>query len=346
MRVAFVNGSISGGGAERVTANLCNALAAEGVEIHLLTESAKEGEYPLDPGIHRAELLTMHLLSDVWRVRSYLQQQAIDVVVGMGIYMNLVLCLANVCLRTRVIISERNDPRHDALSWKTRLLRTLVYGRADGYVFQTAEERDYYGASIRQRSTIIGNLLRDGLPWRAEEHALALVAAGRLMPQKNYPLMLRAFQLVHARHPEYVLRIYGQGIEEPHLRALTEELGIAGQVIFEGFQLDVHRAMRDGDIFVMTSDFEGMPNALMEAMAMGFPVVSTDCYGGGPRALTQNGQCGLLAQMGDAQDIADKICWLIEHPEEKEQMGQKAKNVRERYGLESILRAWKEFLHI
>lgn len=344
MNIAFVINAITNGGAERQTVNLANALTKiDGNHLFLFTEKRRAGEYPLCEDVVRVEFLNNNLLQDAWYIMQNSKKYGIDVLIGMGIYANWILCLSRLFFRHKVIVSEMNDPRHDRLSKKSRLLRKLLYWRGDGFVFQTEEEKEYYSASIQSRSVVIPNPICGALPLRSTEPKKRLVAVGRLMPQKNYPLLLKSFSKLHVKYPDYELHIYGQGGEFDFLKKLAAELKIQACVFFEGFCLNVHHAIQDSDIYVMSSDFEGMPNALMEAMGMGFPVVSTDCGGGGPKALIQSGVNGILTKIGDENQLAEAISYLIDHPQEKEKMGKKASQINQTHSLEVIGKKWMEF---
>lgn len=344
MNIAFVINAITNGGAERQTVNLANSLAKiEGNHLFLFSEDKRPGEYPISNQVTRVEILKKNLLVDAWQVFKYGRKYDIDVLIGMGIYANWVLCLSRLLGRRKVIVSEMNDPRHDRLSRKSKFLRKLLYWRGDGFVFQTEEEKDFYSSSIQSRSVVIPNPICGNLPLRSAMPQKRIVAVGRLMPQKNYPLLLKAFSKIHVKSPDYELHIYGQGELLASLKKMAEELDLQEHVFFEGFCLNVHHAIQDSDIYVMSSDFEGMPNALMEAMGMGFPVISTDCGGGGPKALIRSGVNGILTPIGDENQLADAISYVIEHPLEKEKMGRAASKINQTHSLEVIGNKWMEF---
>ncbi|MCI8635367.1 MAG: glycosyltransferase family 4 protein [Eubacterium sp.] len=346
LKIALLCGSLCGGGAERFTVTMANRLSKEKkICIYLITENIKENEYSLAENITRECLLQdKRLISDAVVVYKFLMRECIDIAIGVGIYTNLVLCLANFRLKTKVIICETNDPKNDAISWKSRLMRKLLYPHSDYYVFQTQEEKQYYSKKMQQRGFVIHNPIKDGLPLKSDICNKEIVALGRLYPQKNYPMLLNAFRLVHEKHSEYILRIFGEGRERMGLEELAVQLKIQDFVVFEGFCLDAHEKMADSDIFVMSSDFEGMPNALMEAMAMGFPVVVTDCPAGGPAELIENKKNGLLVKVGDPVDMAEKINFLIENTEVKHSIAQNAILIRETHGEEEIFKQWFKIL--
>lgn len=345
MRIAFLIRGISDGGLERRTVNLANQFSEnETYHVSLLTGHVQDNEYKLAEKIDRIDLLNGNLLKDTFKLSKILLREKYDVIIGMGIYANWLVCLIRMIYKYKVIVVEANDPRHDSLSCYSRILRKILYWRADGYVFQTEEEKTYYSKSIQERSIIIPNPVKNDLPHRSANAKKEIVAVGRLMPQKNYAMLIRAFDIVHKKNPEYLLRIFGKGIEENKLKKLIGELGLEEYVILEGFCVNVHEKIKDSDIFVMTSDYEGMPNSLMEAMAMGFPVISTNCGGGGPRELIENNFNGILVPIGDDVFLANKIDWLINNIEVKEQLANHATDIRNSHSLSVIYKLWERYL--
>lgn len=350
MRIAIVNGSIRHGGAEHFTVTMANTWIKEfPEEVYLITGKEKEGEYSLESGVHRVCALRegnslSGLLQNAKTVSKLSNENNIDVVIGIGIYANICVCLSKIATKAKIIISERNDPKHDSISWKSKFLRWLLFRRADGVVFQTKGAQNFYSKKIQKKSVVIHNPIVENLPYRTGDGNKELVAVGRLESQKNYPNLLRAFSSVHAKYPEYVLRIFGQGSKERELKQLAIDLGIINAVKFEGFCLNVHDQIRNSDIYIMASDFEGMPNSLMEAMAMGFPVITTDCPSGGPKELIQNGVNGLLVPIKNSKCLADQIIYLIENPKIKKRLAKNALTIRESHSSEMILNQWMNFM--
>jgi glycosyltransferase involved in cell wall biosynthesis len=344
-KIALINGGLSGGGAERFTVTFANALQQDSnYLVYLLTSRKQENEYPLSKDVSRYCILTKSFLKNIFIVRNFLIKNDIDTAVAIGIYCNLILCAANILLKTKVIISERNAPQQDKISFFSKVLRKCLYWNADFYIFQTKGAQSFYSKQIQKRSAVIHNPVIENLPQRSDVCIKEIVAVGRLMPQKNYPLLINAFANVVKTHPEYKLRIFGQGILLPQLQELTEKLKLTDKIIFEGFCSNVHQAIKDSDIFVMTSDFEGMPNSLMEAMAMGFPVISTDCPAGGPAELIQNDRNGLLVKVRDVKGLVDSILRLIEDNDLKIRLQTNAKNIRNTHCTTEIIKAWKRVL--
>lgn len=346
MNILIYTPVISGGGSERFAVVLSTGLANSGHEVTLLTGMPQANEYEVSPRVNRYCMeSTRNIITTGWEIRKYAAQYAADVIIAIGILPNITLGLMK-CMRmkTPVVMSERNAPKQDHLSRLSKMLRFLFFRFANAYVFQTPDAMAFYSKFIQKRGIVIPNPIREGLPFRSEKHKKEIVAVGRLMPQKNYPMLLKAFEIVCRENEEYILRIFGKGIYETELRKLAVSLGIENRVVFEGFSTNVHEAIKDSDIYVMSSDFEGLPNALMEAMAMGFPVVSTDCPAGGPRMLIEDGVNGLLVPIGDETAMAQAILRLINEPKEKDAMGAKATHISDTCNIGAIIQKWEELL--
>ena len=169
-----------------------------------------------------------------------------------------------------------------------------------------------------------------------------LVAVGRLNAQKNYRRLLNALVKVKKKYPGVSLKIYGEGALGKEIQDMIKELGLEGTAVLMGRTNDIVHVLSENDLFVMSSDYEGMPNALMEAMAFGMPCVSTDCPTG-PGTLIGNNERGMLAKMDDGEELADKIIAMIEDPERAEAGGRKAREfMKKHYSEDGIAREFYE----
>ena len=344
-KIAFIIISLQNGGAERVVANIANEYVAEKkCQFYLITGPRKKQDYNLNEQVDRKCILTGKLLEDVVRLRKFLQQKKIDCAVGIDLYANWCVCLANYRINTKMIISERNAPKQNLISRKSKLIIKLTYWRADGYVFQTNQAKECYSKSIQRRGTVIHNPVKPNLPTKTNIDSRRIVAVGRLNPQKNYPMLLRAFSQISKEFPDYTLEIYGQGELQEYILKLIKKLELDKKVTLCGYCLDVHEKIKDAEIFVMSSDCEGMPNSLMEAMAIGLPVICTDCPAGGPAELIKNGVNGLLTPVGDSEKMAQNIQVLIEDGQFREKLGKEAMKIRKTHSIENIVKQWDEIL--
>ena len=238
-----------------------------------------------------------------------------------------------------VIISERNDPIKDCPSRIKRLLRSISYQLADGFVFQTEDAKRHFNKKIQSKAVVIPNPVKRDLPY-ADTKKAKIVAAARLTEQKNYPMLLKSFKLFLRDYPEYTLHIYGDGKKKAELVAMCGELKIQNRVIFEGNVPDLHERITDAKMFVLSSNYEGISNSLLEAMAMGLPCVSTDCPCGGSRMLIEDGVSGLLTPVGDDVAFCEAMKKIVDSQELAYRLGREAVKARETYSEETIVQCY------
>lgn len=290
---------------------------------------------------------TMGRLGQLREICRIAKGEKADVLIGFTVNPNLYACLAGKVLGIPSIMSERGDPnRTFEKNWRNRLLRWLI-NRSTGAVFQTAGAGTFYGKGLQRRGTVIPNpiFIKGTVPSvKPEEREKTVVSVGRLdNNQKRCDVMIEAFGLFVQKHPQYKLRIYGDGPAEAQLRQWVQEKNIADNVLFMGrTSQPMQDICRDG-MFLITSDFEGISNALLEAMAVGLPCVSTDHTPGGARLLIQHGENGLLAPAGDAQALADAMCRFAEDPALAAACGESAKLVTERFHPDRIIDQWEAY---
>ena len=346
MKIAFVSNGLYGGGSERTTVNLANGLSKwKQNEIFLLSAKPTDRDYKLEKKVNRLCVLNGNIFHDVRCIIDIQRNYKFNVIISLGIYQNICLCIYKLTNRSsKIIISERNAPLQDNISKKSKVLKKLLYNRADGCVFQTKQAMNCYNVKLRNKSVIIHNPIIGGLPDRSEDVNKEIVAIGRIEKQKNYSLLIKAFSYISKKYPDYRLRIFGNGGEFENIYKLCAEKGIDDKVIFEGFTKDCHSLIIHSDIYVLTSDFEGLPNALMEAMAMGFPCVSTDCPCGGPGELIKNGVNGILVPVNDVEELSKAISKLIMNRELNHVLSTNAKKIRNDHSLEYISQRWMDYI--
>lgn len=345
MKVIFVIVSMAGGGAERVISILANQFVKKGVDVTIMMTAGDTVAYELDPAVKLfcAGSTTggsmKKRLERIVRMRRYFKQEKDSVIVSFGPGTSFFAVAAELFLHHPFIISERNDPAacpHPGL-------RNMVYRRADRLIFQTEDAMNCFPHSLRKRGCVIPNPVIKGLPqpW-AGDREKTVVAVGRLEPQKNYGMLLEAFAIFHRKFSDHTLHIYGKGTLLGELQKKADQLGISDAVVWEGFRKDVLNRISQAGIYALSSDYEGISNALLEAMAIGLPVVSTDCPIGGSRMCIRDGENGFLVPCKDAESFAKALERLAENPEYAAKIGQKAAKIREEFSEETISERWME----
>jgi GalNAc-alpha-(1->4)-GalNAc-alpha-(1->3)-diNAcBac-PP-undecaprenol alpha-1,4-N-acetyl-D-galactosaminyltransferase len=357
MRIALIIYDLGLGGAERVASTLVNNWAKSNDEITLVTiETVQKDFYSLDPPVRRIALglgqrtknwgeFILNNLRRVYKLRKLARSGAFDVLVSFGDYVNVELLLATWFLKIPVIVAEHTDPRKHAIGTMATWMRRLLYPHARLVVVLTPDIGRWASEFVNEKAVrVIPNpineqfLKSDCLPKEGPNHAI--VAMGRMVPLKGFDLLLQAFAQCVDRHPTWKLRIFGEGPEYQHLCALTENLKIKARVRFEPVTREPEKAMRESDLFVLSSRHEGFPMVLLEAMATGMPVISFDCLSG-PREMIRNGVDGILVPPEDVGALAKAMDRLMESEEERLRLGARAVEIDQRFGLTRVTAMWR-----
>ncbi len=348
MNILFTVASMAGGGAERVISILANRLAEEGNQVSVIMTAGEQMDYPMSPQINMISIggktggSMKKRFQRIRKLRTLFQKNAGAVIVSFGLGSNFYTAAARLGMKNPFVISERNDPA----ACPHPYLRNIVFSCADKLVFQTEDALNCFPHKLREKGVIIPNPIAEGIrqPYEGTRKK-SIVAVGRLEPQKNYPLLLQAYALFHKDYADYTLHIYGKGYLLEELQKLAKELNISESVVFEGFAENVHEKIVDAGMYVLPSDYEGISNALLEAMALGLPVISTDCPIGGSRMCIENEKNGLLIPVKDAVSLAETMKRLADDGEFANKLGKEAVKVRERFSEKEIAKAWKDLLN-
>ena len=255
--------------------------------------------------------------------------------------------LAAEKLPNKIILSERGDPRRLMKKRYGRKFVEKYYQRADSIVFQTEDARKAYPENIAEKGVIISNPIKANLPapYHGERNKY-ITTFCRISKQKNLPNLLQAFLVVHQKHPDYQLRIIGDTFNSEgesvleEIKAFIRRNRLDDAVVFEAFMDRVHEAIIKDAMYVNSSDYEGISNAMLEAMAIGMPVVCTDCPIGGAKATINDGKNGLLVPVQDAKSLAIAIINLIENDNITEQLSENASLIRGIYSIKQIALKW------
>lgn len=348
-KITFIISTLLGGGAERVISEISAKLCDDYDVSIVLLLNGHERVYQIDDRIKIVELPKFtnkitKLLGIPYHLRKIMRSEKSDIYISFCTIENVMSLIANKFARKKLFIAERNAPMAEKKGRMLKILRKLLYNSADGIIFQTDYAKKYYSLKIQKKGIVIPNPIKSSLPYRVENNEKSICAVGRLNKQKNYPLLINAFSLFVKKNENYILKIYGKGEEEENLTNLIIKLGLSNQVILEGFKENVHDEIRKSTIFVMSSDYEGMPNALMEAMAIGLPCISTDCPSGGPRDLISNNENGYLIPVNDMNSLVDKLDFLANNANVRNSIGNEAEKVRDKYDIDSVVMMWKELI--
>lgn len=363
MKILVLINSLSNGGAERVTANLTSHWADRGMQVTIVTLTGQELDfYQLHPAVGRIALnvagdspnplaAIFNNLRRVFALRRVLREIRPDVALGMMTTSNVLLILANIGRKeTAVLGSERSYPPARLIGSYWESLRRWTYPHAEMIVMLTVEGLCWLNREIpKARGVVIPNPISYPLaanePRQEPSAGLVpgrklLLAVGRLSGEKGFDRLLKAFSTIAAANPLWNLIILGEGPLRPVLEAQVRVLGLEDRIFLPGRAGNVGDWYMRADLYVMSSRFEGFPNALGEAMAHGCAVVSYDCDTG-PRDLIRDGEDGLLVTpVGDVAALAEALGRLMKNDELRERMAKNAIDVRERYSMQRVLAMW------
>lgn len=350
-KILFLTSTLGYGGATKIMVKIANYMSRFH-ETMILCYGDKTVFYDIDEKVNvlwcaktRCKVRKLRVIAQMLLVRKALHRLNPDLVVAFGNTEKLFAIVSSVGRRTKAVISERQDPYNYVPGKKNHM--HMRYRLADGCVFQTDGAAKYFPKSVQDKSIVIPNFIEihETKPEDNNiKNKLIAYSARFELRQKRQDIMVEAFSLVHKIHPEYKLCFYGDGPDQEKVREQVNKLGLSSFVVFAGQTKNIIENLKKSEIFVLTSDYEGIPNALMEAMAVGLPVVSTDCSPGGARLLIKDGENGLLVPTGDPVSISDAICRFIENPEFARQCGENAREIIYKYSPDKILNMWKVYL--
>ena len=345
MRVMIVIGSMKRGGAERVASIVSNYYAGLGWGVCLVRCLFSEIEYELDKRIRTIDIskASVNQMLDtprlVYRLRTLIKDEKPDAVLSFMVTINFVTALACKGLNVRFIPSERNDP---AIG-RTRFWQKAgawAYGQSSTTVFQTRRAMNFFSPKVQLKGVIIPNPVTVK-EFANDEKDKIIVTVGRLEKQKNQRMLIDAFDEFHRTHQEYRLKFFGRGSLESKLREYVGNLGLADSVDFMGNVNNVHHQIKNASLFVLTSDFEGLSNALIEAMMIGLPCISTDCAGADE--IIDNGESGIIIKCGDIPALIVAMTKLIDDKKVAKEFADNAhKRVLHRFNADSICKKWKK----
>lgn len=358
-KIVFHLNCLERGGAERVVSNLAGQFVEHGYEVYIATEWQGEDEYVIDERIHRVHVgfteeqekrgRIAKIFIRILNLRKFLKQVEPDVVVAFARKANYRALTATIGTKYPVVISVRIAPVgcYDHFSDKIQI--PILFPRAAGGVFQTEEQKDFFPGYLQRKSRVILNAINSKFIGNEipEEREKVVVHSGRIVDFKNQLMLVKAFVEVHKKHPEYTLKIFGPDALDGTwqlLEACIEENQAQDYIKLMGSSNQLEKDMINGAVAAFSSDVEGMPNAMLEAMALGLPVVATDCPPGGPRMVIQHGENGLLIPVGNQKALEEAINYMIENPEHAEQMGRNATKIAEIAGEIGIFKEWERYL--
>lgn len=356
-KIAMLIGALSKGGSERVLVNLSEHLITQGWQVTMVTQYQKDEEYPLNSKVKRliADITEEEVSSNrilnfkrrFCKLRNIWKQEKPDVILSFIGKNNMMALLTSRFLGIPVAVSVRGEPTMEYYSKWMRVAARSLFKLADGVILQTKRCMEFFPKSVKRKAIILKNPVSPSFfrPPYTGLREKEIVAVGRIDENKNHEMLIRAFAQIAEEFPEYRVSIYGQGELRQHLNDLAAELGLSDRIRLPGAVQDVAAVIEKAGVFVLTSDTEGVPNTLIEAMLLGLTVVSTDCPCGGPADLITDGQNGILTPVRDVQQMAESLRRAIADAEHQGEMGRNALKLRKDYAPEKVYGDWEAYLN-
>ena len=353
--IIFYINSIRRGGAERVLLELARFFSQSGYRSILVTSFVDMGtEYPVPEGVERISIeqeeqrgfFLVRNIRRVFALRQLCKKYKPVVLISFMGEPNCRALAATIGLPIKIILSVRSNPEREYSSIIHRFFAKCFFLRADGCVFQTESAMRWFPERLQRKSVVILNPVQGRFFQTPRAKKLRnIVAVGRLEKVKNFSLLLEAFSMIVDKYPKENLLIYGQGYMREFLQSQILRLHLEDRAFLMGGTDDVPCVLACAKLFVLSSDSEGLPNALMEAMAMGVPVIATDCPCGGPRMLIEDGVNGRLVPVGDVEQLSKAMDEFLADEELVESMGEMVKKwARERFQSVQVLEKWRQYV--
>lgn len=354
MHIALVISSLDSGGAERILSGLANYWVKAGHKITIVTLAQPKIApfYPLEQNINIEQLGLTNNSEQVFqrlfnigkrclKLRQTIKSLQPDVVVSFIDIMNLTTLLACQRLTIPVVVSERTHPTYHIIPKLYSKLRHLLYPQATKVVVQTKSTAEYF-SKLNNIAIIPNSVAMPSTTHQSRKLLRNIISVGRLIPSKNFETLIYAFRDIVNDWPDLTLTIYGEGPERKNLENLTSHLGLNNHVFFPGVVQNIQDKLAQSDLFVFPSKYEGFPNAVCEAMAIGLPVIASDCSGN--IDIVQDKLNGRLFPVGDVNKLTLLIRELIQDPQQRQHLSREARKISDDLSQDKIYCRWDNLI--
>lgn len=354
-KIAFYIGSLHKGGAERVFVNLAEYFLSQGYRIVMVTQYQKEDEYALADGIDRVisditpQETTKSRLINFYRRLSKLhriwKREKPDLVLSCVGKNNFMTIVSTMFTGTKPVVSVVGEAKEEYPNKLMKTLANILFPFASGVILQTERSRAFFSKRVLKTAVILPNSLNPLFlrPRFQGEREKRIVSVGRLDANKNHEMMIRAFAGLSSKYPEYTLTVYGEGELREYLQELILSLGLSDKIMLPGVIPNVAEKIERASLFLLTSYSEGVSNALIEAMALGLPVIATDVPSGGTVELIRHGENGWIIPTGDQKALEAAMDTLLSEKEFADRLGEQAHKLQERLAPERVNKQWQEY---
>lgn len=356
----FIIPSLSKGGAERVVSILSSELVKKENAVTIITHFKTEYEYPVNKGVkivclsdmkectYREKMSILFLIKLLYILRKKVKQEDPDYILPF---------LWTTCIRAelslifskynkRIIQTVRNNPSIFPQNRILRKYRDFLVKKSKMSLVQNKEQKDYFDFNLKNKIKILPNPVSEeilNIKRENDNNTINIIGVGRLEKQKKFELLIKAFAEISSKNKNVRLKIYGDGTQKENLQKLINELQIQDIAKLCGRANNYSTIYSSASIYVLSSDFEGMPNTLLEAMAVGLPCISTNCPTG-PSDIIVNGENGLLINRNSISELIESIEKIIKNEEFREKISKNAKNtIKQKYSSDMICKMLIEY---
>ncbi|MEN6461353.1 MAG: glycosyltransferase [Syntrophomonas sp.] len=349
--IIFISNEVANGGSGRVISVLANSFINRGYQVSVYSFNNRYETYPMDKLVKqiflkiRYKQKLMNKLDRIMQLRNVFKRNPGASIIAFEYFVNMQTIAAGLGLKNKIIISERNDPAQQENRKIIKHMRSFLYYFADSLVCQTPDARAYFPKAVQKKTNIIANPIMAGLPEPIRgERRKEIVNFGRFEKQKNLLLLIDAFALLYKEHPEYKLSLYGDGNEKNRIETYIDEKHLRDCISLHGSTPDIHNKILDCAMFVSSSDYEGLSNSMLEAMALGLPCIVTDCPCGGARMMINSYENGILVPVRDVKAMYEAMKYMIENPEKAAAISKNTAKVRLDLAVSKIVTEWERVI--
>lgn len=348
--IVFLSSKLLMGGAERVACSLANWIVKNTNDnVTFLIFGDSDIPYELDKKVKIVSIQfnsknkTKNILDRINFCKNHFKEIKVDIIFAMFPIIELYALLSKP-KHSVLIGSERCNINETSIFRK--LLSRFCSKRCDGFIFQTERIKSFYPKLAQNKSTVIYNAMSNKKVLDMDINSIKkenlITAMGRLDEQKGFDILIKSFKKASLLYPGYKLLIFGEGNERNNLDKLIKDLDLKDRVVLCGNDPDAVKTIAKSKVFVLSSRYEGMPNALIEAMATGTACISTDCDFG-PRELIIDGENGLLTPVNDIESLSNKIIYLLNNDSIRETIEKNAILIKDKLDLNIICKQYYDY---
>ena len=342
IKIIIIVSSLTNGGSERVASILANSFIDKGHKVSIITAVSDKRSYEVnrEVSVYNIKQIKPLTIFRTVQIVGILAKEKPDVVISFL----LKECLGAIWMGIPLISSLRFDPFAVHAECQKKIMK-YVFGHSTRVVYQTEMAKKTYGDLIKNNGYVIANPISRKLPtWELKDANKRFIAVGRLTPVKNFRMLIEAFYEFHIDNSQYSLEIYGRGEQKGELEDLINSLRADGYIMLKGFEESIGDVMSKSFAFCQTSNHEGLSNSMLEAMAVGIPVICTDCLIGGPREYIKDKFNGLLIPVGDKAALVEAMKFYAECGDRLQTISENARKIRELINEDEIFSKWEKLL--